>query len=422
MTDASQRKAIVVDGLSKQYSLSLDRAATLREAIATTASRLLRPNLEREGAKRQRDAFWALNDISFDVDHGEIVGVIGNNGAGKSTLLKILSRITLPSRGSVRLWGKVGALLEVGTGFHPELSGRDNVFLNGILLGMNRRDIARRFDEIVAFAEIGPFIDIPVKRYSSGMYVRLAFAVAAYLESDILLVDEVLAVGDVAFQRKCLSRMGEIAHAGRTILFISHNLTAIQALCPRTIWIDNGVITADGETREVLSRYLRASDSSGSSRERNWQGGRGPAAGGIEVRYAAAYPIGETPSAPIDVETTFRLEFKFAVSVTTVPTHLSLQLVDEQGVLIFDVGTGEKRAPWAQGLHTVQCEIPRHFLNDGLYRFNLLLYQEGKPILHLSDIVGIDVLDSGAQRSGWFGKWPGVLRPKLHWERTIQEG
>lgn len=243
--------AISARGIAKSYRIAHNapRHTTLGEALA---------HKFRHGFRRTKsETFWALDDISFDIRHGEVVGIIGRNGAGKSTLLKILSQITEPTRGEIDLHGRVGSLLEVGTGFHPELTGRENIFLNGAILGMKRGEIQKRFDEIVAFAEIEQFLDTPVKRYSSGMYVRLAFAVAAHLEPDVLLVDEVLAVGDVQFQKKCLGKMGEIsAGSGRTILFVSHNLSALSALCPRTIYLQDGGMKAMGPTLQVIAGYL----------------------------------------------------------------------------------------------------------------------------------------------------------------------
>jgi lipopolysaccharide transport system ATP-binding protein len=236
---------------------------TLRESLTNGITTLTRRfarrnqfNSQGKSSDGRRSAFWAVKDISFEVEPGEIVGVIGRNGAGKSTLLKLISRIVAPTEGCIRLSGRVGSLLEVGTGFHPELTGRENVYLNGAILGMSRREIARKFDEIVAFAEVDRFLDVPVKRYSSGMYMKLAFAVASHLEPEILLVDEVLAVGDAQFQKKCLGKMGEVSRQGRTVLFVSHNMTAIKSLCTRAILISGGRIDSDGDVNKVVHRYL----------------------------------------------------------------------------------------------------------------------------------------------------------------------
>ncbi len=264
--------AIQAEKISKEYRLG--RAQPRYHTLRDTVMDGLRAPFQRLATlvgKRASSAddnapnlLWALKDVSFSVNHGEVVGIIGRNGAGKSTLLKVLSRITEPTLGKIILRGRVGSLLEVGTGFHPELTGRENIYLNGAILGMTRKEIERKFDEIVAFAETEKFLDTPVKHYSSGMYVRLAFAVAAHLEPEILLVDEVLAVGDLAFQKKCLGKMGDVAEAGRTVLFVSHNMRAIQQLCPRSLWISAGQVTMDDRTERVIAAYLNQTSASGS--------------------------------------------------------------------------------------------------------------------------------------------------------------
>ena len=247
------RPIIKVEGLSKQYQIGSHEAAylTLRESLM----QVFKPGSRRRAPK---EFIWALRDFSFEATPGDVIGVIGRNGAGKSTLLKILSRITEPTEGRVELYGRVGSLLEVGTGFHPELTGRENIFLNGAILGMRRAEILRKFDEIVAFAEVEKFIDTPVKRYSSGMYLRLAFAVAAFLESEILLVDEVLAVGDANFQKKCLGKMRDVSASGRTVLFVSHNMAAVEGLCNRCLFISEGKLAGDGTPHELVTKYLAA--------------------------------------------------------------------------------------------------------------------------------------------------------------------
>jgi lipopolysaccharide transport system ATP-binding protein len=255
------KAAISVERLSKQYRVTAGGTRsyrtvreTINEGAATLWRRLCGGGAGNDGASE----FWALKDVSFEVQPGEVLGVVGRNGAGKSTLLKVLSRITSPTGGQVDLRGRVGSLLEVGTGFHPELTGRENVYLNGAILGMSRREVAGKFDEIVAFAEIDRFLDTPVKRYSSGMYTRLAFAVASHLEPEILVVDEVLAVGDAAFQAKCLGKMGQVSRQGRTVLFVSHNMTAVKALCTRAVLLEGGRVALDGDVDEVVNRYLTA--------------------------------------------------------------------------------------------------------------------------------------------------------------------
>lgn len=247
---------IRIEGLGKRYRLGETHETTLSGQIARTAGRLLGRGAS---GSAQSKEFWALRDISLDIAEGEAVGIVGGNGAGKSTLLKILSRITQPTTGRALMRGRLSSLLEVGTGFHPELTGRENVFLNGTILGMRKQEVARKFDEIVAFAGVEEFIDTPVKRYSSGMYVRLAFAVAAHLEPDVLIVDEVLAVGDAGFQRRCLGKMDEAAKQGRTVLFVSHNMAAIQKLCSRAVWLRGGTLVRSGDPGSVIAEYLEAS-------------------------------------------------------------------------------------------------------------------------------------------------------------------
>jgi lipopolysaccharide transport system ATP-binding protein len=260
------KAAISIEQLSKRYRLGAGKAGgyrTLRESVmeglAASWNRLRRSRCApgRDGASSSEE-LWALKDVSLEVQPGEVLGVIGRNGAGKSTLLKVLSRITSPTSGQIDLCGRVGSLLEVGTGFHPELTGRENVYLNGAILGMGRREVARKFDDIVEFAEVERFLDTPVKRYSSGMYTRLAFAVASHLEPEILIVDEVLAVGDAAFQKKCLGKMGQVSRQGRTVLFVSHNMTAVKSLCTRATLLEGGRVTLDGDVDEVVNRYLEA--------------------------------------------------------------------------------------------------------------------------------------------------------------------
>lgn len=252
--------AIHVESLTKQYRLGNRNEAyqTLRETLSHIYTRMFEAKTDKNQTPgTNQSKIWAINDISFKINYGEVVGIVGRNGAGKSTLLKILSRITKPTGGRVKIYGRVGSLLEVGTGFHPELTGRENIFLNGAILGMRRSEIVRKFDKIVAFSEIEKFLDTPVKRYSSGMYIRLAFSVAAHLDPEILLVDEVLAVGDAAFQKKCLGKIDDVVHSGRTVIFVSHNHQVVRNLCDRSIWLENGKIKQFGGTNEVLDNYLR---------------------------------------------------------------------------------------------------------------------------------------------------------------------
>jgi lipopolysaccharide transport system ATP-binding protein len=350
--------------------------------------------------------------VSFSVDAGEIVGVIGRNGAGKSTLLKILSRVTEPTEGRVELAGRVSSLLEVGTGFHPELTGRENIFLNGAILGMGKMEIARKFDEIVAFSELEKFLDTPVKHYSSGMYVRLAFAVAAHLEPDILLVDEVLAVGDVQFQRKCLGRMGNVTREGRTVLFVSHNMTAVQSLCSRVLWIDDGGIVEDGESARVIGAYLEKNN--GMLLSRSWDDpGIAPGNEAVRLCRVEVSPEGEDPSVAMTVETPIRVAFEFWNNVDGSPLNLSMVVYNQQDVCVFNSVSDCLRLP--RGRFRAVCRIPGNFLNDGRYRVRALVVREQSvPLLDADNLVVFDIHDT-ERAGGWFGKWVGVVRPALTW-------
>jgi lipopolysaccharide transport system ATP-binding protein len=270
MSEVLSDYAIRAEGLSKQYVIGAREQPyhTLREALTRGMAAPFKRLRNMHRRPNAMETVWALNNVTFQINRGEVVGIIGRNGAGKSTLLKILSRITVPSEGRVAVRGRVASLLEVGTGFHPELTGRENIFLNGAILGMTRSEVRQRFDDIVSFADVERFIDTPVKHYSSGMYMRLAFAIAAHLETDILLVDEVLAVGDASFQQKCLAKMQDVAGHGRTVLFVSHNMTAMQALCERVIYFEDGKISGDGDPKVEIQRYLSATTISQTQRKR----------------------------------------------------------------------------------------------------------------------------------------------------------
>jgi lipopolysaccharide transport system ATP-binding protein len=411
--------AIRCEGLGKRYRIG-ERAPyrTLRDAIANAVS----------GAARWRAAaatpppatIWALRNVSFEVSPGEVVGVIGRNGAGKSTLLKILSRITRPTEGRARIRGRVDALLEVGTGFHPELTGRENIFLNGAILGMTREQIRRRFDAIAAFAEVERFLDTPVKRYSSGMYMRLAFAVAAHLEPDILIIDEVLAVGDAAFQKKCLGKIDEVARGGRTALFVSHNMVAVQSLCERAIWLDEGRIMAAGPTGEVVRRYLQSS--SAAVREQTWEDSR-TAPGNEKVRLhrvAATVDeggVGDT----ITVRTPIALEFEFWNLEPGACLGVGAHLYDEDGVMVFESsGPGERPLP--VGRYRSVCRIPGDLLNDGKHSVVVnVIEDESRLVYRLDHALVFDVHDVADLRGSWFGRWMGVVRPNLQWTIELVE-
>jgi lipopolysaccharide transport system ATP-binding protein len=353
------------------------------------------------------------------------VGIIGRNGAGKSTLLKILSRITEPTTGQIDLYGRVGSLLEVGTGFHPELTGRENVFLNGAILGMSRREIARQFDAIVEFSGTEQFLDTPVKRYSSGMYVRLAFAVAAHLNPEILIVDEVLAVGDAEFQKKCLGKMKDVSEQeGKTVLFVSHNMSAVRQLCQRAILLENGKITVDGSVLEVVDRY--------SHRE-----GKNPA----EIVYedCASAPGDDRArlvririldrdslAKDVDLASPLTVEVEYRVLVPGVVLNLSLAVYDKEDVYVLASPSLTDRewyqTPHPEGTYCSHCTVPGDFLNEGRYTISALLVENGAHLLAYAErAVSVNMVDSGAKRGNYFGPWNGVVRPHLVWQTNRAE-
>lgn len=363
---------IAVENLSKRYIISHQRSQSdgLRHAIDGAIRAPLKwIRSYREKKRQQAEEFWALKDVSYVVNQGDVIGVIGRNGAGKSTMLKILSRITEPTSGRIRLTGRVASLLEVGTGFHPELTGRENIFLNGAILGMTKAEIKRKFDEIVAFAEVETFLDTPVKRYSSGMYVRLAFAVAAHLEPEILLVDEVLAVGDAAFQRKCLGKMGQVARQGRTILFVSHNMAAITRLCQRALWFERGRLIESGDTEQIVTRYLASSTEEAG--EVTYQDNGEKAPGSEFVRLEAIRVRGGnglvTPL--LDVRFPFTLEVQYRVLRQANNLRIGVRLNAQDGTVVLtstDMDDHDElvREP---GVYISRCNVPAELLNSGQY-------------------------------------------------------
>lgn len=323
--------AITTRNLGKLYRLGETmHHDTLRDSIHDFTGRLLN---RRRSTTKASTTLWALRDVCLDIERGEVVGVVGRNGAGKTTLLKILSRITSPSTGTAEIFGRIASLLEVGTGFHPELTGRENIFMNGAILGMSRREISNRFDEIVAFAEVEKFLDTPVKRYSSGMYVRLAFSVAAHLEPDILLVDEVLAVGDLAFQRKCLSRMGKAAKSDRTILFVSHNMASVQALCTRAILLDNGKLIRSGPTEDIINEYYQSL----MLLDKTPLGQRKDRDGDQSVRLESILVESADPGDIIHCNDGLKITIRYLASTPIVHARLYISVIDMQNRGIFSL-------------------------------------------------------------------------------------
>ena len=414
--------AIRVEHLSKQYKIGGQQAAytTFRESLVQAANVPLRWLKGERGSGQ--NTFWALNDISFEVKHGEAVGIIGRNGAGKSTLLKILSHITSPTRGRVDLYGRVGSLLEVGTGFHPELSGRENIFLNGAILGMSRFEITRKFDEIVDFSGVEKFLDTPVKHYSSGMYVRLAFAVAAHLEPEILVVDEVLAVGDAEFQKKCLGKMGAVAHEGRTVLFVSHNMGAVKSLCQKGIFLTHGTIQAVGPISSVVDKYLNAGISSDKAFASISNDPNTP----IQLNEVSVRDQLHNIVSTISYIDPFYLEIDFTIRRTLSRCYLAMHIHDDNlNSLIFlrDFELNEdlllKRLP---GKYRYRLHIPAPLLVPGIYRVSVhaVIVDEGKKSV-LDYACPFEIVDSGSERAKKGFAWIGTINPPLQLEITKQE-
>jgi lipopolysaccharide transport system ATP-binding protein len=420
---------ITVDSVAKVFRIGRlrQRHTTLRDALSALPRTILGSISSMRHSRANRfEEFWALSDVSFSVTAGEVVGIVGHNGAGKSTLLKILSRITEPTSGTVTLRGRVGSLLEVGTGFHSELTGLENIYLSGAILGMRRREINQKLNDIIAFAEVERFIETPVKHYSSGMYLRLAFAVAAYLDPEILLVDEVLAVGDAKFQRKCLGKMEDVASMGRTVLLVSHNTTAIQSLCDRVIWLKEGRVIMDDATAEVLPRYL--SEIVVRQTEQHWPS-PATAPGNDEVRLhrASVRPLREDPAAQITVRTGITLEFEYWNMRAGAHLNLSMSLYREQGVIAFTT-TSLNDPYWhgrafPEGLFRSSCIVPGDLLNDGLHRIELLVVRDEGVVVHrFTDLLMFDVQDERPTGTGWHGRWTGAVRPALEWQTQRIDG
>ena len=416
---------IKVENLSKRYRIGGLHPGyhTFREMLVRTALMPFRFRRGGSNGHSTRQTLWALKGVDFEIQQGELVGIIGRNGAGKSTLLKILSRITKPTTGRVTLRGRVGSLLEVGTGFHPDLTGRENIFLSGAILGMRRFEIERKFDEIVAFSEIERHIDTPVKWYSSGMYVRLAFSVAAHLEPEILMMDEVLAVGDAAFQQKCLDKMHHIRRQGRTIFFVSHNMPAVTRLCKRVILLDQGSIVSDGAAHQVVNDYLSASWNIGA--ERAWTEGDADAPGDEVVRLRSVRACTEDgqPIAAIDIRRAVGVEITYEVLEGGYALAPHVDLCNEEGVQLFGVHDIEPQ--WRRvrqpGLYTSIAWIPGNLLSEGNLIVSVSIKSHAPTTTvhaHVRNVVAFQVIDTeqeGSARGDYTGPMPGLIRPMLKW-------
>jgi lipopolysaccharide transport system ATP-binding protein len=422
--------AIQVQGIGKLYRLGhQERYRTLRDGISGAWIGLFRSSRSKAPSPvdSEQDYIWALKNVSLEIQRGEVLGIIGRNGAGKSTFLKILSRITEPTEGLITLNGRVGSLLEVGTGFHAELSGRENIYLNGAILGMRRHEINRKFDEIVSFAEVERFIDTPVKHYSSGMYVRLAFAVAAYLESEILLVDEVLAVGDAVFQKKCLGKMDDVARQGRTVLFVSHNLGVLANLCPRTVLLMQGQVLKDGPTPDIIAHYIAIGREDAG--QRVWEDVN-QAPGNDKVRLHAVRIMSEGQvTSDVDIQKEINIQVEFWNMRAGARISSSIHLLDKVGVPVLATMNMHSvnliRDDWYDQPHPVGlfrsvCTIPGNFLNEGLYSLNVIVLTDVNNVqVFAQEVVAFTVYDTGAMRKEFTGQWIGTVRPRLAWQTEL---
>jgi len=413
--------AISVEHLTKTYRLGQLGGGTLQRDLARWWARMRgKPDPfakigQEQHARQVGELFWALDDVNFEVKQGEILGIIGRNGAGKSTLLKILSQVTSPTSGEIKVRGRIASLLEVGTGFHPELTGRENIFLNGAILGMTKAEIRRKFDEIVEFSECATFIDTPVKRYSSGMYVRLAFAVAAHLEPEILIVDEVLAVGDAQFQNKCLGKMGEVSRGGRTVLFVSHNMGAVRRLCRTAVLLDGGKVLAIENAETAVGLYLGAGLGDSAIWRRTAPVSTSSPVSLTEVRVTdragrVANVIGSTEPVIVHIQV--------HVSMQTRPMQVALRLTNHEGIPIFSsTSTDEVRAllPMGPGTHVFSVEIPSHLLAPGTYNIGVAAHIPRVTLFDFTDAINFTVEDTG---TGFNDERLGVVTPRLGWTHS----
>ena len=413
---------IHVENLGKLYRIGeRERYLALRDVIARLASAPGRLFRARKSSTANGDPtqIWALQDVSFEVRQAEVVGIIGRNGAGKTTLLKILARVTKPTQGFVEVRGRMGSLLEVGTGFHPELTGRENVFLSGAVLGMSKVEIQRKFDEIVTFAEVEKFIDTPLKHYSTGMQMRLAFAVAAHLEPEILLVDEVLAVGDQQFQKKCLGKMSDVAKGGRTILFVSHNMGAITRLCGHGIWLENGRVKSIGPVQDVVAAYVRTgSEANG---ERHWEDSSATGKDNVYLRAARVLQSEGHVAAVIDMRENFQIEIEYEIRQAVSHLRVCVRVSAPDGTVVFT--SSDDRSPrWDgcprdPGKYVSRCSVPGNLLNEGRYTLTLSADTPFVKIFFFEEnAITLDVERTGGAGTRYPERWPGLICPELKWD------
>jgi len=421
--------AIRAENLGKLYRLGQTVGyGTLRDSItnvmATPFRWLFSKNHTRPETKKPA-SIWVLKDVSFEVRQGEALAIIGGNGAGKSTLLKILSRITTPTTGYAEIHGRVGSLLEIGTGFHPELSGRENIYFNGSVLGMKRNEIKRVFDQIVDFAGVEKFIDTPVKRYSSGMYVRLGFAIAAHLEPEIMIVDEVLAVGDVAFQKKCMGKMGDVANSGRTILFVSHNMAAVRKLCSRAILLNHGLVEMDGNISEVVQHYLET-DRETSSRI-VWSIGQRPGNRSFKINSITLKNVDGIISTSVEISKGGYVEIDFEVIEEKSQAIFALILHDAEGNNLFESFSNTELdyygKPLSCGRYVISCRLQGNILGAGNFSVTIIgTSAQWSEYFRLEGVLSFTAIDDGVLGRDYYGTYLGALRPKLEWNTRMLRG
>lgn len=404
---------IQVRDIRKKYNLGSIGSQTfftdVKNMFGSGSSDLLKPAVDTE------EEYWALKGISFDVKEGEVLGIVGRNGAGKSTLLKVLSRVTAPTSGRIDIKGRIASLLEVGTGFHPDLSGRDNIFLNGAILGMRKAEIASKLEEIVSFSGIEKYIDTPVKRYSSGMYVRLAFAVAAHLEPEILIIDEVLAVGDAEFQRKCIGKMKDVSKGGRTVLFVSHNMSAINSLCDRTLYLKSGLEEAIGDTSQIIKQYLSGF---ASFNYKVMPGEHQIGDNYVKLISARLIKPNYEDAELIEVSEMFGAEIIYEITQEGYMPGPNFLLSTQDGERIFQSMCTEIRPYLSKGVYKSMVWFPANFLNDSAYKLTVAITTHNPTKIHFTADINFQLYDdiNSPTRGDYKGQMHGVMRPLLNWE------
>lgn len=417
---------IKVENIGKKYNIAHQQGGyvALRDVLANVIKsplKFLKQKAVTVAGLAKNEEFWALRGVNFEIKKGEVVGIIGRNGAGKSTLLKILSQITPPTEGEIKIKGRIGSLLEVGTGFHPELSGRENIFLNGAILGMTKKEIARKFDDIVAFAGIEKFLDTPVKRYSSGMYVRLAFSVAAHMDPDILIIDEVLAVGDAEFQKKCLGKMDEITKKeGRTILFVSHNMTAIEQLCGRVIILKDGKIEFSGETPDAVRHYTNTG--LGLLSDKKWDNPvQSPGDNVVKINRVFSHKENGDVESVFDITKKIGITIEYEVFEDNQNFTQLINLYNDNEVNVFNSHNTNNTDKISVGKHASTVWIQENLLPEGVFSINVALLKHNPFIVHAlgKNVISfkvIDNLDGTSARGNYVGGFPGIVRPLLKWQ------